>query len=143
MTVAHEGACHCGAIGYRFHTAVAPFAWSIRACQCAFCRAHAALSTSDPAGRLEFFEHRPDSLHRYRFGLRTADFLLCRRCGIYIGAVIAIGGRRFGIVNTRALTVPDPAMAEPVPIEYEGEDVAARCARREARWTPVTIESAN
>ena len=39
--------CFCGSIGYEYETAVSVADWSIRACQCAFCRAHDALSTSD------------------------------------------------------------------------------------------------
>ena len=48
------GSCHCGAIGYDYATEVPPPDWSIRACQCAFCRAHDALSTSDPKGEIRF-----------------------------------------------------------------------------------------
>ena len=77
--------------------------WSIRACQCSFCRAHDALSTSDPGGQIEFMASRPELLRKYQFGLKTADFLLCTNCGIYIGAVIETDTGRFGIVNTHAL----------------------------------------
>jgi hypothetical protein len=42
--------CHCGALTARYLTAVPIDAWSVRACQCSFCRAHAVLSTSDSAG---------------------------------------------------------------------------------------------
>lgn len=133
----YSGSCHCGAIGYAFRTAVAPADWSIRACQCAFCRAHAALSCSDPHGELAFVEREPGLLERYRFGLRTADFLLCRRCGVYIGATIEADGDRFGIFNTRALGDPPTDLPAAQPMVYDGEDTAARRARRAARWTPV------
>ena len=49
-----EGRGHCGAIGFRFSTEREPGSWSVRACQCTFCRAHAALGTSDPDGRIAF-----------------------------------------------------------------------------------------
>jgi hypothetical protein len=133
----HEGACHCGAIGFRFETALEPSRWSVRACLCRFCRAHAALSCSDPRGSLAFVESRAGALERYRFGLKTADFLLCRRCGVYIGAAIETPAGRFGIVNTRALRDPPADLPAPQPMDYEGEDVAARNARRAARWTPL------
>lgn len=51
-----EGACHCGAIGYLYRTALDPERWNVRACQCSFCRAHAARTTSDPAGSVQFRE---------------------------------------------------------------------------------------
>ena len=42
----YHGGCHCGALGFEFSTALEPSAWSIRACQCNFCRAHAGVYTS-------------------------------------------------------------------------------------------------
>jgi len=132
-----QGSCHCGAIGFSYRTSIAPERWSIRACQCSFCRAHDTLSTSDPAGSLEFTASDPDLLNRYRFGLRTADFLLCRECGIYIGALIETGKGRFGIISMHALVEAPENLAATEPISYDSEDIAERVSRREERWTPV------
>lgn len=132
-----QGSCHCGAIGFSYRTSIAPERWSIRACQCSFCRAHDTLSTSDPAGSLEFTASDPDLLNRYRFGLRTADFLLCRECGIYIGALIETGKGRFGIISMHALVAAPENLAATEPISYDSEDIAERVSRRETRWTPV------
>lgn len=134
----YSGGCHCGAIGFRYTTGVTPADWSIRACQCRFCRMHDALSTSDPSGELRFIADDPMALSRYRFSLRTADFLLCCRCGVYIGAAIDTDDRRFGIINTRALEVQPVPVAAAAPISYAAEDTPARVSRREERWTPVT-----
>ena len=131
------GSCHCGAIGYRYQTDIEPENWSIRACQCGFCRAHDALSASDPSGSLEFIAHSPDRLNRYRFGLRTADFLLCRECGVYIGALIDTEQGHFGIINTHTLLEVATRFAPTEPMSYDGEDVANRVSRRELRWTPA------
>jgi hypothetical protein len=133
----YEAACHCGAIACTYLTAQPPERWSIRACQCAFCRSHGALSTSDPRGRLEFRADDPDLLQRYRFALKTADFLLCRNCGVYLGAVIESDAGRFGILNTHALTQQPENLADVAAISYDGEDTGGRVARREERWTPV------
>lgn len=134
----YDGQCFCGGIGFEYQTTVAPPDWSIRACQCAFCRAHDALSTSDPSGQLRFTAPRPDNLQRYRFALRTADFLLCRECGVYIGAVIEAPEGRFGIINTHALSETPADLAAVGPISYDGEDTSGRVDRRITRWTPVT-----
>ena len=134
----YEGKCHCGAIGFRYATNVAPDEWSIRACQCRFCLTHDALSTSDPAGSIAFVCKNLKQLQRYRFGLKTADFLLCTNCGIYIGAIIETDTGRFGIVNTHALAPLPGNIAAVAPISYDGEDTAGRISRREERWTPVT-----
>jgi hypothetical protein len=42
--------CHCGALSAHYSTMLPTPSWSVRACQCAFCTTHGALSTSDPAG---------------------------------------------------------------------------------------------
>lgn len=133
----YQGACHCGALAFRYRTALPVERWPIRACQCSFCRRHAALSTSDPDGLLEFHLTGSDAVHRYRFGLRTADFLICARCGVYIGAQIDTGLGTFAIINTRALaplSVPMPAASA---VSYDAEDPTARLSRRAARWTPL------
>ena len=138
MQTDYTGSCHCGAIGFTYRTGIRQEQWSIRACQCSFCRAHDALSTSDPAGQIAFSASRPESLQKYRFGLKTADFLLCRECGVYIGAVIASAGNMFGIVNVHALDESPTNVAETAPVSYDDEDVGGRVSRREERWTPVT-----
>lgn len=138
MQTDYRGSCHCGAIGFIYRTAAEPDRWSIRACQCSFCRAHDALSTSDPAGDIVFTASRAGLLQKYRFGLKTADFLLCRRCGVYIGALIEIGSKAFGIINIHALAEVPENLAPIAASSYDGEDTGGRVARREQRWTPVS-----
>lgn len=132
-----EGACHCGAIEYAWETARSPRAWSVRACQCAFCRGHGALVSSDPAGVVRFTYVQPDRLRRYRFGLRTADFLLCRECGMYAGAVMLAGSGAVAVVNINLLRERPRGLAAAKPVSYAGESLEARRARRRAQWTPV------
>jgi len=134
----YTGSCHCGAIGFTLRTNIRPSRWSIRACQCSFCRAHDALSTSDPDGDLAFTANQPEMLQKYRFGLGTADFLLCRNCGIYVGAAIESGNGRFGIINTHALDMQPENLANPIPISYDSENTEGRVSRRGERWTPVS-----
>lgn len=134
----YAGGCHCGALEFVLRTGRGAAEWSVRTCQCAFCRAHAARSTSDPAGTIEFFERRPGALVRYRFAQKTADYLICGKCGVYVGAVIVTPRGRFGIVNVNALQpVPDGVPA-PQAMNYDGESPERRTARREQRWSPVT-----
>ena len=93
-----EGACHCGAIKAWFETSKAPGEIQVRACQCSFCRRRGGKTVSDPDGRLRF-EAAEGKLHRYRFGTGTADFLICRGCGGYVGVVQDIDGELFGVLN--------------------------------------------
>lgn len=131
----HAGGCHCGALRYALETALPLDQLPLRACQCAFCRAHGALSTSDPQGTVRF-EMKADPI-RYRFGLRTADFLVCSRCGNYVAATIEDAGQSWAILNANTLDEVASLKQAPTPMNYDGEDEAARMARRKARWTPV------
>lgn len=133
-----NGSCHCGAIGYAYSTPTPPADWAIRACQCRFCRAHHALSASEPDAELSFHADEPAALQRYRFALGTADFLLCTRCGVYIGAVLQCDEGDFGIINTLTLTDAPEDLAAPAPISYDGEDTGGRVSRRTERWARVT-----
>ena len=134
---AYEGACHCGAISYVYRTALPVSRWQVRACQCSFCRTHAALTTSDPAGSVEFQFARPEALHAYRFALKSADFLLCRNCGTYLAARIATPRGSYAVVNLRALRAPLPELPAAQAMVYDAESLDARIARRETRWTPA------
>jgi hypothetical protein len=133
----YEGGCHCGNLAFAFEASAPLEVLGLRADQCSFCLAHGARNTSDPDGTISISVRDVGALQRYRFGLRTADFLICVRCGVYIGALMEEGGRSWFTVNANAFH-PPPAGNFPVaPADYEGEDVRARVARRKARWTPV------
>lgn len=132
-----EGTCHCQAIGFAFHTAVPVGQWGMRTCECTFCQAHGPLYTSDPAGKLEFFEREAGLLNRYRFGTRNADFMLCARCGVYVGARMESEDRAFGIINIRALRPIPRGLPEAKAMNYDGEAGGERTQRWEARWTPI------
>ncbi len=133
--------CHCGALTARYCTILPTSRWSVRACQCGFCRAHAGRTVSDPIGSLEFLAVRPEQLQRYRFGSGVTDFLVCRACGVYLGASAADHGRRFGVLNVRALRPIPMDLPEAVPMDYSAESVFEKQQRREARWTPLTASS--
>jgi hypothetical protein len=133
----YEGACHCGAIEFTYETRLSPRSWPLRACQCGFCRAHGALSASDPEGNVRFRYIHPDRLRRYRFGLRTADFLVCRECGTYVGAVMMTGAGAVAIVNVNALRDRPRGLATAKAVNYRNESLEQRRARRREHWTPV------
>jgi hypothetical protein len=82
-------------------------------------------------------------LQRYRFALKTADFLLCGKCGVYIGATLESALGQFGIINTRALVPVPRGLAPHLPVDYERESVSLRVARRENRWSRARFASAN
>lgn len=137
MTDRFTGKCHCGEIRLVYTTSIAPSRWSVRACQCSFCRAHGVRATSDPSGTVQFEVANPDFLVRYEFGLRTAQFLICSRCGVYLAAVITTPRGRFATTNVEVLDPPPGGLPEAQPITYDQETRAQRIARREQKWTPI------
>ena len=137
MNQSYEGSCHCGAIGWTYRTSIAPSQWPVRSCQCSFCRRHATRCTSDPAGSVAFSVVDGDALHRYRFGLQTAEFLVCKHCGVYVGAYADGPGGRFATLNLNALKTPVDGLPDATPTFYDAEDRDGRIQRREQRWTPV------
>ncbi len=132
----HTGQCHCGAIRFTMETshALAP-----RACQCGFCRRHGARTVTDPSGAA-ILTLGPETL-RYRFASGSADYLLCGRCGNYVGALTQIGGALYATLNLNVFDEPHPELAA-VPVSYEGESPKTKAARRHARWTPTRLQDA-
>jgi hypothetical protein len=133
------GRCHCGAVEITFTTRRAVGELPLRACQCSFCRKHGARTTSDPDGWLEIRAAEREALARYKFGLGTADYLVCRRCGVYVAAVMEEAGKSVAIVNVNALIEAAAFDRAATPMVYDREDEAGRRARRRKLWTPAAI----
>ena len=92
-------------------------------------------------GRLQFGCSRPELLQRYRFATGTAEFFLCRECGVYLGAQMSSGGARFGILNILTFNPVPADLRSPEAMNYGGEAAESRRARRATRWTPLVRES--
>lgn len=131
----HTGRCRCGAVEVAFETDAPIERWSTRACSCSFCRQHDSVAVTDPRGRLTI-RGGEGALSRHRFGLKTADFVLCSRCGVFVAAVM---DDAYATLN--ALVLDDAArLPAPTSVSYDGETSDDRIARRRARWTPARIE---
>jgi len=118
-------------------TARTPDQWAVRACQCNFCRAHGARTTSDAEASVRFIIPDESRLNRYRFASKSADFYVCRDCGAYVASVIDSPRGRFATLNVNVIF---PAIDVPAasPVTYDAETPAQKLARREQKWTPVT-----
>jgi hypothetical protein len=124
-------------VTFRLAASRPPEELPVRACGCRFCRQHGVLATSDPDGHITFAAADPGRVNRYRFGLKTADFLICRDCGVYLGALMPDGERAYAIVNVNACDDPQRFLQSPLAMDYGDEDEAGRLARRRAKWTPA------
>lgn len=133
--VTHTGGCHYGALRIEFHTSrpLTP-----RACDCSFCRKHGARSVSDADGRAVIRATRQPL--RYRFGVKTADFLICQSCGVYVAAVIEVDGTCCSVLNLNSFDDPHADIAA-TPMCYEGETTMARTERRRRVWTPTEMHT--
>ena len=135
----HGGGCHCGNLVLRLRLAQMPEDSPLRACGCSFCRAHNTCTTSDPRGSVEIWAEDWSLVDPYRFGSRTADFLICRRCGVCIGAVCETTAGSRAVINTNCLDDRAAFIRQPVPTDHENESTEDRIARGAANWTPANI----
>ncbi|MGI9437746.1 MAG: hypothetical protein ACR2Q4_23440 [Geminicoccaceae bacterium] len=81
-----------------------------------------------------------DRLARHMFAHRTAEFLLCRGCGVYVAAVTAGTSERCAIAQLNAI-VEDQQFGDAVAVDYNDESQAERIKRRRNVWMPVSIET--
>ncbi|MDA7948911.1 MAG: hypothetical protein MPJ78_15725 [Hyphomicrobiaceae bacterium] len=136
-----KGGCHCGNVSVLYRTAVSPEDTTPRACQCDFCRKHNTSAVSDPAGSLAISVRNGDLLNRYQFGLKAADFLICRECGVYVAAFMPDPDDANGYATLMSVTLDDRARyPDAQRTVYEGEDEVGRRQRRRKRWTPARLE---
>ena len=132
----YPGSCHCGDIELRLESDRTPSELGLRADTCSFCKKHHAMYTSDPAGEIHLALREANVVERYRFGTRTADFLLCKACGVFVAAYMP--EPPLAVVNVHVLDARDAFLANPLQVaDFEGELLEQRLARRAARWTPV------
>ena len=135
----YAGRCHCGNIEVSFEATRSASELQLRECACSFCRRHGAAGVSDPSGKVEITLRAPGEVSRYRFGLRTADFLVCRACGVYVGAVCSIEGVTYAVLNASVLDERAAFTRPPVHEDFEGETAAERMTRRRRTWTPAEV----
>ncbi|MGD0524836.1 MAG: hypothetical protein ABSE49_06825 [Polyangiaceae bacterium] len=132
----YPGGCHCGGIRVRLDSNLTPPRLGLRTDTCSFCVKQHARYTSDPGGELHLAFREADRVRRYRFGTRTADFLFCEVCGVFVAVVMPEA--RLGIVNVNALDARADFLALPLhTADFDAESMDERLARRRARWTPL------
>lgn len=98
-----HGGCHCGNVTVQVQLTLCAASYRPRACDCSFCRKHGAAYLSDPEGSLLLKVREPGQLGSYRQGSALAEMLVCRTCGVLIGAVCRENQTIYGAVNCRVL----------------------------------------
>src|SRR6516225_3499065 len=100
----HLGGCHCGNIHVRLRLSKQPEDTPLRACTCSFCRSHSPRIVADLEGLFVVWSDDLSLVENYRFGTRTCDFLICRRCGVFIAAVSKTTAGARAVVNVNCLS---------------------------------------
>ena len=93
----------------------------------------------DPSSYVRFLAEDPDLATRYRFGSKTTDFIICKRCGVYVGATCETPSGIKGIANLNALKDRGQFTRTPEPMKYDGENAGQKIDRRAARWMSADI----
>jgi hypothetical protein len=137
--VIHQGGCHCGNLRVSLRLTQPPAEVRLRACGCSFCRRHNTRTASDPSGAVDIRADDWSQVQHYRFGSGTAEFVICRTCGVYIGAIGESDTGTRAVINTTCLDDRALFTREPAPTDHEGETTKDRLARRAANWTPATV----
>ena len=134
------GGCHCGNLHVRLRLSKPPEENSLRACTCSFCRSHSPRMVSDAKGLFELWADDWSLVENYRFGTRTCDFLICRRCGVFIAAISEMTSETHAVVNVNCLNDRDRFTSLPVVHDFEGR--RSKLGRRGARQTGCRRSSA-
>src|SRR5690606_9903580 len=124
------GGCHCGALRVRFEPSLPPSELPLRTCTCSFCRKHGSVTAADSDGRLEITIVDVEEAVRYRFGQKTADFLICGRCGVFVAAVIVTASGAVGTLNVNVLEERASLTGPSEIVSYDDETRERRLRRR-------------
>ena len=129
-----KGSCHCGTIAFTLAWEPEPTTIPARACTCSFCTKHGGVWTSCPSGTLEVMVRDSAQVSRYAFDTRTAQFHVCRRCGVVPVVTSEIEGRLYAVVSVQAFDGVDPALLQHAPASFAQETAEERLARRQRGW---------
>jgi hypothetical protein len=135
----HLGGCHCSNLRVSQRLTHPPGEVRLRACGCSFCRRHNTRTASDPQGTVNIRAEDWSLVQFYRFGTGTAEFVICRNCGVYIGAIGDSGSGMRAVINTTCLDDRALFTREPAPTDHDGETTEDRRARRATNRTPALI----
>ena len=128
------GSCHCGNVAFTLDWNDEQPEIAARACTCAFCLKHGGVWTSNPRSTLVVAVRDPSLVAKYRFGTNTAEFHVCRTCGVVPLVTSQIEDHTYAVVNVNTFENVDPTLLRRGTVSFEAEEVESRLARRTRNW---------
>jgi hypothetical protein len=129
-----QGKCHCGNIAFSLTWEPDPVEIPARACDCSFCTKHGGVWTSNPKGTLKVVVKDPSLVSQYAFGTRTADFHICKQCGIVPVVTSRIDDHLYAVVSVNAFEGVKQSLLRRAPSNFDDEGTDSRLARRKRNW---------
>ncbi|HOX71661.1 MAG: hypothetical protein WAS23_09960 [Dokdonella sp.] len=129
-----SGSCHCGNISFLLTLEPGTVEIPARACSCSFCVKHGGVWTGSPTAKLQVRTRGPDQVNPYRFGTRTAEFHVCRQCGVVPVVTSTIGGRVHAVVSVNAMDDAAASLLRRSEASFDGEGEGERLERRARHW---------
>ena len=102
-----------------------------------FCRRHGVVGTSDPAGQVAFEVGDASLVRYYRFAQKSAKFMLCGECGVFVAALAETDAGERAVINARVLDGISLNFNEVTDAHFDDETPMQRAERRLRHWTPV------
>lgn len=97
---------------------------------------HGGVYTSHPEGSL-YVQIKDEALtERVALGTETAQFFICRRCGVVPFVISEIDGEIYAVVNVNTFEGINQSVFSRASADFEGEGLSDRLARRKKTWIP-------
>jgi len=128
------GGCHCENIRFSLEWPASTREIATRTCGCTFCRKHGGTWTSHRDAKLNAQAKDNALVSKYRFGTETADFYICKRCGVAPFVVSRIDNNSYAVVNTNSFDPSDAYTFSNMSTDFDGEGTDDRLNRRQRNW---------
>jgi len=132
-TTRMSGGCYCGNITFDAAFTRPAGSFQPRMCDCGFCSKHGAAWVSDAEGVLRLHVKDAALLNRYKQGSGTADFLVCKDCGVLVAVCWEYGGGCYAAINRKAIDRPGE-FGEAMPVSPQRLDKDAKVQRWQDIW---------
>lgn len=132
--MAIQGQCHCGNLEHHLLLPASDKAVVACICRCSFCRLHHPVWLGRPASHYHLRAEQPEMVSVYRLGNTTADYLICRHCGVVMGALTMMDGHWWAQVNLQTLVLPSDFSYDEEFWSPKSEEKQERYMRRSRSW---------